>query len=314
MARTSAETALTAEDLSPNLPDTDRPALTLVPDLPSQGGETPRFPDCDPRDVSQCYLMHSAPSQEEYRRLRNEVVERNLGLVTACAHRLRQSGSFIDDDILQMGRIGLIKAVERWDPEIRPLSVFAWSYIAGEMRRGHRDNPDLPTVRAVYEAYPRVKRGEDKALQEVGRMPTVAEIAKAAQMDEKDVEEVLTATQAGMSFDNRTNGNGESSEVSIAEQLVSTPDFADRADEHVFMLKVLGQMEPEEVVLLVNRHVHGRTQRELGEEQDVTQMHMSRILRRTHERMADIAQGRRPQRSLARVAVTSPAPGTASVQ
>ena len=131
----------------------------------------------------------SARQQEQ----RSRMIEENIGLVHACAHRFKGKGIEYDD-LFQAGCIGLVKATDAFDSErgVR-FSTYAVPVILGEMRRLFRDGGTVKVSRSLKELSMKAARQRDQFAKEHGREPTVSELAQALQVSEEAVVEALGA-------------------------------------------------------------------------------------------------------------------------
>src|SRR6187402_1981200 len=122
------------------------------------------------------------------RATRNQLVERHMGLAAHIANRFRRSGG-LDDDLRQVAMVGLVKAVDRFDPEYgATFSAFAGRTIEGELKRHFRDRSWTVRVpRGAKELHLMVRRAGEELAQATGRSPTIDEIATHLRVDREDV-------------------------------------------------------------------------------------------------------------------------------
>lgn len=219
------------------------------------------------------------------RRQRNVLVERYMGLAGHIAKRYKRSGN--DDDIRQAAMIGLVKAVDRFDPDFGvSFAAFAGTTIEGELKRYLRDHTWVVRVpRSGKELHLLVRRAGDELAQANGRSATVDEISRHLKLDRDDVLRGLAATAAydvGSLDKSTVDGfapNDRSSAASTEE-----PGFGHAIDSHVVepLLMRLPKREREIVRL---RFFEDRSQAEIAEAMGISQMHVSRLLRRSIELM-----------------------------
>jgi len=131
---------------------------------------------------------------------RGEFIEKNLGLVHACAHRFKNKGVEYDD-LFQAGCVGLIKAYDGFDVErgVR-FSTYAVPIILGEIKKIFRDGGTVKVSRQLKELSLKVTRARDDIVKKSGREPTVAEIAEKLECAEEDVVEALCAARPPLSL------------------------------------------------------------------------------------------------------------------
>jgi RNA polymerase sigma-B factor len=225
------------------------------------------------------------------RAIRNELVQHYLRLAEFLARRFTHRGEPLDD-LRQVALVGLIKAVERFDPE-RGLqfSSFATPTITGELKRHFRDKGWAVRVpRRIQELHLQLDRTTAALSQELGRPPTTAEIAKRAGVLEEDV---LESMEAGSmyrlaSIDTKVDddqGPGVSSKL-------GTDDPELDAVENRVAVEVMLQVLPErERRIVYLRFFEGLTQSEIADEVGISQMHVSRLLVKSLEMLSAHARG-----------------------
>lgn len=227
----------------------------------------------------------SAYRRSRDRRLRDELVEEHAPLAHFLARRFANRGEPIDD-LLQVALVGLLKAVERFDPA-RGLqfSTFATPTVLGELKRHFRDRGWAVRVpRRVQELHLQLGRIVATLGQERGRSPTPAEVAECAGVSE---EEVLEAMEAGslyrlVSLDGpATRDEDEASEL-VACLGDDDPGF-EQIERRAELDDLLGVLPDRERRIVELRFFDGMTQSEIAERVGVSQMHVSRLLARSLE-------------------------------
>jgi RNA polymerase sigma-B factor len=219
-------------------------------------------------------------------RARDELVERFLPLARALALRYQRSHESLDD-LLQVAALGLIKAIDRFDPgrEIA-FSSYAVPTILGELRRHFRDRTWAVRVpRNLQELSLRVDGMVEALAEQLRRQPCVAEIAAALGVDEEEVLEALHARGAyrALSFDAPRGADEEA--PTLADAIGAAEDGFDRAEERATLEALLGLVRPREREVLRLRFEEDMTQAEIGAIIGVSQMQVSRIIRRALERL-----------------------------
>ncbi len=235
----------------------------------------------DELDMFRAYVV----SQD--RRQRNALVERYMGLAAHIAKRYQRAGN--DDDIRQAAMIGLVKAVDRFDPEFGvPFASFAGSTIEGELKRYLRDHTWVVRVpRSAKELHLLVRRTSDELAQKNGRPPSVDEIARHATLERDDVLRGLAATAAYDvgSLDNATDEGFVSNDRSAA---ISTEEagFGQAIDSQA-VERLLIRLPDRERQIVRLSFFEDRSQAEIAETMGISQMHVSRLLRRSLELMRE---------------------------
>ncbi len=228
----------------------------------------------------------------EYRRtrdrtLRNELVEEHMRLAEFLARRFSHRGEPLDD-LRQVALVGLLKAVERFDPH-RGLSFssFATPTIAGELKRHFRDRGWAVRVpRRVQELHLQLDQTTATLSQELGRPPTPAEIAARAGVLEEDV---LEGMEAGSlyrlaSLDGRPDDSGG---AGYAAQLGTDDRELASVENRLAVEKLLSMLPEREQSIVYLRFFEGLTQSEIAERVGISQMHVSRLLSKSLEMLRD---------------------------
>ena len=224
------------------------------------------------------------------RALRNELIEEHAGLAEALARRMSHRGES-HEDLRQVALVGLLKAVERFDPDhgVR-FTSFATPTILGELKRHFRDRGWAVRVpRRVQELNLEVRDATATLSQELGRAPTTAEIAGRAGVDLEDVIESMEAgslyrlasLDAGVSADDDWE---PSSWLAVEDR-----DLAD-TDDRLTVEELLGLLPEREQRIMYLRFFEGLTQSEIAEQVGVSQMHVSRLLSRSIEALGEYAR------------------------
>ena len=221
--------------------------------------------------------------------VRNRLVEHYVRLAEFLARRFTNRGEALDD-LRQVALLGLVKAVERFEPD-RGLqfSSFATPTITGELKRHFRDKGWAVRVpRRLQELHLQLDRTTAALSQELGRSPTPAEIATRAGVRE---EEVLEGMEAGTlyrlsSIDGRPD---EDDETGAPTPLGSDDEELDAVEDRVAVADLLNQLPARERQIVYLRYFDGLTQAEIAERVGISQMHVSRLLMRSLEELGDHA-------------------------
>ena len=242
--------------------------------------------------------------QELFRRARDgdgqareELITRFMPLARSLGLRYQRSGEPLDD-LMQVASLGLVKAIERFDParEIA-FSSYAVPTILGEIKRYFRDRTWAVRVpRGLQELSMRVDRAIGGLAEELRRSPSVKEIATTLGASE---EEVLDALQAGgayraVSFEAPSGGTGD--DAATVADLVGVHEHGfDRAEERATLAALLEVVSAREREVLRMRFEEDMTQAEIGAAIGVSQMQISRIIRQTLQRLREASDERQPQ-------------------
>jgi len=224
-------------------------------------------------------------------RARHELIERYIPLARSLALRYRRSPEPLDD-LIQVASLGLVKAVDRWDPE-RGLafSTYAVPTILGELRRYFRDATwHIRPPRELQELCMSVERARTALNAESGREPTVADLAERLGRSREDVLEGMQAGLGRVAGSLDTTVHDEDDGSTTAGELIGRDDEGYARAEAVAtierMLSILGEREREVLRL---RFDHDLLQSEIAERVGCSQMHVSRVLRSSLERLSAFA-------------------------
>lgn len=220
-----------------------------------------------------------------HREIRDELVTLHLGLADHLAHRYGRWGELVED-VSQVARMGLVKAVDRFDPSLGcEFRAFAVPTILGEVRRFFRDTCwRVKIPRRLQELHLRVRSATEQLTQDLGEAPTPGELA--AFLDEP-VGLVMEALEATMSW-NPVSLDEEREGVPtarLADRLGRQDPALDLVDDHQSLVLLLRGLPPRERRILELRFFDEMTQRQIGELIGLSQMHVSRILGTTLERL-----------------------------
>ena len=238
----------------------------------------------DKSEVREVFAAYGqATSEAEKAKYREQLVQQYIGLVEFLARRFRNRGEPLED-LVQVGTIGLLKAIDRFDLEREvEFSTYATPTVVGELKRHFRDKGWAVRVpRRLQELHLELTKIVGHLGQELGRSPTVAEIAESAGTSEEAVLEGLEIAQAY---------NFTSLDAPIDTEDGGSTSFADQLgeeDAHLEHLEYRASLAPEmerlpdrERNILYLRFFKGLTQSEIAERLGISQMHVSRLLGRT---------------------------------
>ena len=272
-----------------------RPAIPVTGDSPEPTDELPwienggKVAPKDARVLSRLFLDRLQELEEgtrEYQYARNTLIEMNLSLVHFAARRFRNRGSGDMEDIVQVGTIGLIKAIDRFDltREVE-FTSFAIPYIVGEIKRFFRDTTWAVHVpRRLQELRADLVKSKESLTTTLGRAPTVKELAADLELTDNQVIEGLVAAN-GYAAGSLDTPGGEAESDDGAPKYADTMGEIDPALELFEDLHTLGpllrRLDERERALIEMRFGRELTQAEIGRELNVSQMHVSRLLTRT---------------------------------
>jgi RNA polymerase sigma-B factor len=219
---------------------------------------------------------------------REQLVERFLPLARQLARRYQRAGEPLDD-LLQVASMGLIKAIDRFDPEREiAFSSYAVPTILGEIKRHFRDRTWAVRVpRDLQELTLRVDRAVGLLSEDLRRQPSVGELAASVGADE---EQVLEALQAGgayraVSIDAPRGTGADDEAATLGDSVGVEEDGFDRAEDRATLANLLTTVTPREREVLRMRFEEDMTQAEIGVVIGVSQMQVSRVIRQALSRL-----------------------------
>ncbi|CAL9513841.1 RNA polymerase sigma factor RpoD [Streptomyces sp. enrichment culture] len=256
----------------------------LLPEIP----EDQRFDEIAPMDaraLSKSLFVRLRNLEEgthEYAYVRNTLVELNLALVKFAASRFR-SRSEPMEDIVQVGTIGLIKAIDRFEADRGvEFPTFAMPTIIGEIKRFFRDTSwSVRVPRRLQELRLDLAKAGDELAQQLDRSPTVAELAERLNLSHDEIVEGMAASNAYTASSLDAQPEEDDAEGALADR-IGYEDHGLEGIEYVESLKpLIAELSPRDRKILSLRFVANMTQSEIGEELGISQMHVSRLLART---------------------------------
>ncbi|MFJ2262898.1 SigB/SigF/SigG family RNA polymerase sigma factor [Streptomyces sp. NPDC087844] len=247
----------------------------------------------DARVLSRLFLDRLQELEEgthEYQYARNTLIEMNLSLVSFAARRFRNRGSGDMEDVIQVGTIGLIKAIDRFDlsREVE-FTSFAIPYIVGEIKRFFRDTTWAVHVpRRLQELRVSLAKSKETLAATLNRPPTVKELAVHLDLSEEEVIEGLVAANGYVAGSIDTPGGDDDSSdggPKYADTLGEEDPAMDLFEDLHTLAPLLRQLDDRERTIIEMRFGREMTQAEIGRELDLSQMHISRLLTRTLSRL-----------------------------
>ena len=234
-------------------------------------------------DLMLARLATMDPGTVEHSYLRGLLVELNLPMVRHAAGRYRRRGEPVED-IVQVGTIGLIKAIDRYEAD-RGSSFMAYAMptIIGEIKRFFRDTSwSVRVPRRLRELRTELLRATDELTAMHGRTPTPRELSERLCITEEEVLEGLDActVYTATSLDETAYGDADGQET-VGDRLGSEDHALDLVEYREALRPLLAELPQRERAILVMRFYGNLTQAQIGERIGISQMHVSRLLART---------------------------------
>lgn len=207
---------------------------------------------------------------------RNKLVEGNLRLVLSVTQRFMGRGEN-PDDLFQVGCIGLLKAVQNFDAtkEVR-FSTYGVPMIAGEIRRYLRDNSPIRVSRSVRDLAYRILQCKEQMLSELGKEPTMEQIAKRLELPLSEVVGAMDAVAAPISLYEPIYSDG-GDPLTVMDQVKDNKNTDEKWMEHIALKEAMSRLGPREKEILALRFHEGRTQMEVAKQIGISQAQVSRL-------------------------------------
>ncbi|HEY3069393.1 MAG TPA: SigB/SigF/SigG family RNA polymerase sigma factor [Gaiellaceae bacterium] len=221
---------------------------------------------------------------------RERLIEQYLPLVRSLARRYSYRGEQLED-LVQVGCIGLIKAIDRFDIERGvELTTYATPNIIGEIKRHFRDKGwSVRVPRGLQELNVRLSHIIEEQTVQLERSPTIAELAKAAGVEEEEVLEALESGQAyaTLSLSAPSGGGDDGSDLDPLESLGEIEHEYEVSEDRAVLAPGLLALDDRERRILHLRFYEGLTQSQIAQQVGISQMHVSRLIRRALEKIRD---------------------------
>jgi RNA polymerase sigma-B factor len=221
--------------------------------------------------------------------LRDQLVAAHMGLAAYLARRFANRGQPLED-LVQVASVGLLKAVDRFDPGLGvEFSTYATTTIVGELKRHLRDRGwAVRAPRRMQDLYLALGQVIDTLSQELGRSPTISELAVEVQASE---EEVLEALEAGQAYRFASLDAPASDQPSgdLGERLGQEDAELDRAEQRATLAPLLQRLPDRQRQVVLLRFFEGLTQSEIARRLDISQMQVSRLLTKSVAQLRSLA-------------------------
>lgn len=222
---------------------------------------------------------------------RDTLVTENLGLVWSVVRRFDNRG--LDrEELFQIGSIGLIKAIDRFDVDYEVcFSTYAVPVIMGEIRRFLRDDGIVKVSRSLKENNWKIQRAKEELCRKLGREPRLEELAEATGLTS---EEMVLAMESGREVESiyRSVYQSDGSELSLAEKLAEQRNDQELLENRMLVEHLLGELTPQEQTLIRLRYFEDATQSQTAQVLGTSQVQVSRLEKKILLRMRkSISQG-----------------------
>ena len=219
---------------------------------------------------------------------RNELIMSHLNLVRFLASKFKNRGEPLDD-LIQVGTIGLIKAIDRFDPA-RGLefTTYATPTVLGEIKRHFRDKGwSVRVPRRLQELSAKVNQTTDELTKELQRSPSTQEVADKLGVSVDEVLEAMESSSAYSSVPLEAGGSDDEDTPAVIDHYATRDQDLDASDDRMIIADAIREFSPREREVIRMRFRDGLTQVEIAKKLGVSQVQVSRLLRRTLKKVQD---------------------------
>ena len=219
-----------------------------------------------------------------------KLVENYQRLVDSIARKYSNGKSY-HEDIFQVGMLGLLGAIRRYDSEFgRTFEAFAVPTIIGEIKRFLRDKTWAVHVpRRIKELGPRIKSAVEVLTTELQRSPKVIEIAEYLEVDEDDVLEAMEMGKSyqALSMDHSLESDSDGSSITLFDVIGQQDDGYEKTDQRMLVANAMSVLSEREKQVIQYTYIDQLSQKEAGEKLDISQMHVSRLQRKAIKKLQE---------------------------
>jgi RNA polymerase sigma-B factor len=252
-------------------------------------GSRPEIPREELRALHREYRASSDPERKD--RIRERLVEGYRSLVYFLARKFMNRGEPLED-IVQVGFLGLIKAIERFDPSLgNEFTTFATPTVTGEIKRYFRDKGwAIRFPRRLQELYQQVLRANEDLKKDLGRTPRVAEIAERLKVSEEEVLEAMemSPAHAPMSLNAPIGSDSGDDSRSLVDSLGDADPNLDRVEMRDVLRRAMEHLTPRERSIMAMRFYDEMSQSEIAKRLGISQMHVSRLQRAALDHLREV--------------------------
>jgi RNA polymerase sigma-B factor len=259
---------------------------------PAGGDVHPSSPSSNTREDRRLLIRYHEQGDLQ---AREELVERFLPLARQLARRYQRQNEPLDD-LMQVASMGLVKAVDRFDPARgTAFSTYAVPTILGELKRYFRDSGWAVHVpRGMQERVMKLDQASQELHRRLGRSPSAGELAEELQLTSEEVLEAMEAASAydAISLEEQRSDSSDSAEPTFADSLGTDEERYELVEYGATIAPTMRALSERERLILHLRFVEDLTQSEIADRIGVSQMHVSRLIRRALARLRAVARER----------------------
>ncbi|MFP4698040.1 MAG: RNA polymerase sporulation sigma factor SigF [Eubacteriales bacterium] len=207
---------------------------------------------------------------------REQIVEENIGLIWSIVKRFSNRG-YEMDDLFQIGSIGLIKAIDKFDLSYNvKFSTYAVPMILGEIKRFLRDDGIIKVSRSLKEIANKVRITKDTLNKKVGREPTIDEISEEIGVSTEDIVLALESNSEVESL-YKTIHQGDGNPIFLIDKIEKSVDENERMLDKIALREVIKNLNPKEKEIIILRYFKDKTQTEIANHIGISQVQVSRL-------------------------------------
>lgn len=227
-------------------------------------------------------------SQDGEKEAKEQLVKLHSGLIWNVVRRFLGRG-YEAEDLYQIGAIGLIRAIDKFDftYEVR-FSTYAVPLIAGEIKRFLRDDGMIKVSRSLKENQWKIKKAAELLGQELGREPTVEELAVKLSMEPEEIMLYMETVVEVDSMDQSIYGK-DGKEIFLKDRLASEKNEQEELMNRLFLQQLLGSLEERDRQLILQRYFENKTQTEVAQILGISQVQVSRLEKRILRKLKELA-------------------------
>lgn len=218
-------------------------------------------------------------SKEGDKEARDRIVTENIGLVWSIVRRFANRGHEMED-LFQIGSIGLIKAIDKFDTSYDvKFSTYAVPMITGEIKRFLRDDGMLKVSRSLKETAAKIRGVREKFTSFYGRDPTIDELEAELGVDKDDI---IMALETGAEVESlyKTIHQGDGSPIYLIDKLTETKDESENLVDRLALKEIIASLDEKEQEIIRLRYFKDRTQTDIAKELGISQVQVSRMEKR----------------------------------
>ena len=220
--------------------------------------------------------------------IQTKLITQYAPLVQTLARKFSK-GKSIHEDLVQVGMIGLLSAIKRFDPLLgKSFEAFAVPTIIGEIKRYIRDKTwSVHVPRRIKELGPKIRKASEQLTEELQRSPTVEEIARFLNVTEEEVLETMEMGKSyqALSVDNAIDADHEGSAVTLLDLVGYEEKGYEQTDRYLLLKQAFQALSEREKLIIQYTYFEQKSQKETGEILGISQMHVSRLQRRALDKL-----------------------------